>query len=76
MDVRRDALGQRLDARQTEAVLEILARANWLKRHSQPDGRTAIPTMAGEPSTTLGCRNCRKCRKCLSPFLQFLHFLH
>jgi hypothetical protein len=38
MDVRRDALGQRLDARQTEAVLESLARANWVKRHTNQTG--------------------------------------
>jgi len=35
MDIRRDALGQRLDAKQTEVVIEGLAQAGWLKRHTR-----------------------------------------
>jgi hypothetical protein len=38
MDIRRDALGQRLDAAQTESVMESLARANWVKRHTTSTG--------------------------------------
>jgi hypothetical protein len=38
MDIRRDALGQRLDAQQTEAVMESLARGNWVKRHTTRTG--------------------------------------
>jgi hypothetical protein len=38
MDIRRDALGQRLDAQQTEALMEVLARANWVKRHTKQTG--------------------------------------
>jgi hypothetical protein len=38
MDIRRDALGQRLDAQQTEALMEVLVRANWLKMHTNHTG--------------------------------------
>jgi hypothetical protein len=30
-DARRDALGQRLDSADTQAVLEVLVRAGWLR---------------------------------------------
>ena len=40
LDIRRDALGQRLDAKETEAVIERLVQAGWLKKHtSQTGGR-------------------------------------
>ena len=38
MDVRRGALGQRLDAKQTGAVIESLVQAGWLKRHTNLTG--------------------------------------
>jgi hypothetical protein len=38
MDIRRDALGQRLDAKQTTIVLDMLVQANWLKRHTSSTG--------------------------------------
>jgi Protein of unknown function (DUF3987) len=38
MDIRRDALGQRLDGKQTRAVMETLVQANWLKAHTSPTG--------------------------------------
>jgi hypothetical protein len=43
--IRRDALSQRLDADQTEALLEHLCRAGWLRRlpgHTGERGRPAI----------------------------------
>jgi hypothetical protein len=38
-DVRRDALSQRLDAGQTEAVLQQLAQSGWLRRTTTGSGR-------------------------------------
>jgi hypothetical protein len=38
-DVRRDALGQRLDANETEALLDTLEKAAWLRRITTPAGR-------------------------------------
>jgi hypothetical protein len=40
-DVRRDALGQTLDAEQTAALLDSLAKAGWLRREvEKPPGRS------------------------------------
>jgi hypothetical protein len=41
-DVRVDALGRRLDARQTQAVLDVLVKSGWLHEAIRPTaGRTA-----------------------------------
>jgi hypothetical protein len=37
-EIRREALGQSLDAKQTEAVLEQLEQQGWLKEESTPTG--------------------------------------
>jgi hypothetical protein len=38
MDIRRDALGQRLDAKQTGAIIESLVQTGWLKKHTSSTG--------------------------------------
>ena len=44
-EVRRDALGQKLDAEQTAGVLEALTRAGWVRELEPPAG--AAPPDAG-----------------------------
>src|SRR5262249_54332037 len=40
LDIRREALGRRLDAEQTRSLLDGLVRAGWLKLvTTKPDGR-------------------------------------
>lgn len=38
LDIRRHALGQRIDAKETRAVIEGLVQASWLKKHTTPTG--------------------------------------
>jgi hypothetical protein len=38
-DIRRDCLGQRLDANGTQQLLEKLASAGWLRKREQHGGR-------------------------------------
>src|SRR5262249_39771861 len=38
LDIRRYALGQRLDAKETRAVIESLVQASWLKMHTSSTG--------------------------------------
>jgi hypothetical protein len=40
-EIRREALGQSLDAKQTEAVLEQLEQEGWLKKETTPTGGRA-----------------------------------
>ena len=44
-DVRRDALSQRLDADETDAVLQQLVRAGWLQRQVTSTGKVGRPTV-------------------------------
>jgi hypothetical protein len=49
-DIRRDALAQTLDAKQTEELLDGLARAGWLKRKpAEPTGGRAIHRWSVNP---------------------------
>ena len=42
MDIRREALGRRLDAEQTRSLLDGLVRAGWLKLVTTKTGGRAI----------------------------------
>ena len=83
MDIRREALGRRLDAEQTRSLLDGLVRAGWLKLvTTKTDGR-AIHRWQVNPLLFSGAPNARKARKVrkgvrvmtLSTFPTFLTFL-
>jgi hypothetical protein len=71
-DIRRDALAQSLDAKDTEDLLNGLVAAGWLKPKPIPkaEGPGRPAHRWGDQSIAVcGCRNCRKCRNSLAPNL-------
>jgi hypothetical protein len=48
-DARRDALGQSLDADETQVLLNGLAKAGWFRRGHHSDGRPLKASMGGQP---------------------------
>jgi hypothetical protein len=77
-DARRDALGQSLDADETQELLENVAKAGWLRRKTtETDGR---PKHRWEANPKLFASNekVQEVQKASERrgFLQFLQFLH
>ena len=63
-EVRRDALGQKLDAEQTAGLLEALARSGWvreLKAVSTPKGGRPARRWQVNPNSIPHCGNCGNC---------------
>ena len=76
-DIRREALSQRLNAKQTEAVIESLVRAGRLKSHTAPTGGRPSHRWWVHPAP-IGMQEVQEVQEVTqtAPFLQFLQFLH
>jgi hypothetical protein len=54
MEIRREALGQQLDAAQTEALLESLLHAGWLQKTTTPTAGRALHRWIVNPALAAG----------------------
>jgi hypothetical protein len=54
--IRRDALSQKLDAEETQRLIDKLAHAGWLRKHEQRSGRQGRPSIRWELNPALWAR--------------------
>ncbi len=82
-DIRREAFGQKLDAEQTQGLLDGLEKAGWVRKDTAKTGGRSQASLENQPPIIPGstCGKCEKCGKCMNAttarrFPHFAHFPH
>ena len=77
-EIRREALGQSLDADQTQHLLGGLVQSGWLRKICDQHSRPCAPSVASKSFRFWHCGKCGKCGKGVKDRMRwdFPHFPH